>query len=220
MKEIWKTIYDNYEISNTGRLKSNFTNKLLRFEVSKKGYFITKIIVDGKRKRIGVHRLVALAFIPNPNNYPQINHKDENPQNNNVENLEWCTAKYNMNYGSLPAKISKMKKGTKNPFFGKKHTEETKAKMRKKHYISKEAHQKMSNDASKRLSNQKWINNGIINKRVMVAELNNYLQNGWILHRLPNSKTSMSLKKYYENNPEKKYWGANKNKGIKFGGKK
>lgn len=55
-----------------------------------------------------MHRLVALAFIPNPNNYPQINHKDEDKGNNNVDNLEWCTAKYNMNYGSV--KYAKAKK--------------------------------------------------------------------------------------------------------------
>lgn len=50
--------------------------------------------------RRSIHRLVAEAFIPNPNNYPCINHKDENPSNNNIDNLEWCTYKYNANYGT------------------------------------------------------------------------------------------------------------------------
>lgn len=57
-----------------------------------------------KRKNGREHRLVAEAFIPNPNNYPCINHKDENRKNNNVENLEWCTYKYNINYGNRTKK--------------------------------------------------------------------------------------------------------------------
>ena len=56
-------------------------------------------------KRYFIHRLVAQAFIPNPNNLPEINHKDENPLNNNVDNLEWCTHQYNSNYGKRPKKI-------------------------------------------------------------------------------------------------------------------
>jgi len=55
---------------------------------------------DGDRKKFPVHRLVASTFIPNPNNYPQINHKDEDKTNNSISNLEWCTAKYNINYGT------------------------------------------------------------------------------------------------------------------------
>lgn len=58
----------------------------------------------GKRKSYILHRLVAKAFLPNPNNYPVINHKDENTHNNRVDNLEWCTQKYNINYGTRTQK--------------------------------------------------------------------------------------------------------------------
>ena len=53
-----------------------------------------------------IHRLVALTFLPNPNRLPQVNHKDENKENNSVENLEWCDAKYNSNYGTRNARVA------------------------------------------------------------------------------------------------------------------
>lgn len=62
------------------------------------------------RKRFYIHRLVAEAFISNINNYKEINHKDENPKNNNVNNLEWCSRKYNMNYKTLPSRINEKNK--------------------------------------------------------------------------------------------------------------
>lgn len=62
---------------------------------------------DKKRKHFYVHRLVAEAFIPNPNNYPEVNHKDENPLNNNMNNLEWCTHSYNMTYGTCQERSRK-----------------------------------------------------------------------------------------------------------------
>ena len=92
-----------YQVSNDGKVRTCHYGfwKILTDCVTKYGYK-SVLLHDGKggRKNARVHRLVAEAFIPNPNNYPYINHKDENKQNNNVNNLEWCTAKYNSNYGT------------------------------------------------------------------------------------------------------------------------
>ena len=66
-----------------------------------RGYLKVKLIKNGTGKYAYVHRLVALAFIDNPNHYTEVNHKDENPKNNTVENLEWCTRSYNMSYGTI-----------------------------------------------------------------------------------------------------------------------
>ena len=105
--EIWKDIegYEGlYQVSNLGRVKSlNYhrtgKEKILRLEKSQ-GYYIADLCINGKAKHYKVHRLVAEAFIPNPENLPEINHKDENPSNNNVNNLEYCDRKYNNSYGS------------------------------------------------------------------------------------------------------------------------
>lgn len=94
-----------YQVSNLGRVKSlnyNHTKKekILKWSKDKDGYLISSLCKEGKHKTFTVHRLVAEAFLDNPHNYPCINHKDENKTNNNVENLEWCTVKYNVNYGT------------------------------------------------------------------------------------------------------------------------
>lgn len=105
MVEIWKPVvgYEGlYEVSNTGEVRSLFRyKKLLKPTVARNGYCAVELFKNKKRKHILVHRLVALAFIPNPDNLPMVNHKDETRDNNCVENLEWCTAKYNMNFGTL-----------------------------------------------------------------------------------------------------------------------
>ena len=110
MNEIWKPIdgFDGYEISNLGRVKSYKIDKengiIMKPYKTTKGYLQIDISLDGRkrknRKHLAVHRLVALAFIPNPDNLPEVNHKDENKENNCVDNLEWCTTKYNCNYGN------------------------------------------------------------------------------------------------------------------------
>ena len=96
--------FPDYIIFDDGRVYSKITNKFLKQSYSG-GYLTVELFSErGKSRRILVHRLVAMAFIPNPYNYPQVNHKDENKTNNNVDNLEWCTAKYNMNYGTGKAR--------------------------------------------------------------------------------------------------------------------
>ena len=112
MKEEWKVIKENpnYIVSNMGNVKSlNYRRtgreKILKLKIDKNGYQIVGLWKNGIKKIYSVHRLVAQAFIPNPNNLPQVNHKDENKQNNCVENLEWCDAKYNNNYGTRTKRI-------------------------------------------------------------------------------------------------------------------
>ena len=109
MKEIWKDIvgYEGlYKISNYGRVKNK--NKVLKLKVDKDWYYRIGLSKNNKQKFYFIHRLVAQAFIPNPNDYPQVNHKDQSPNkklgifaNNNVANLEWCDCKYNNNYGTV-----------------------------------------------------------------------------------------------------------------------
>lgn len=117
MEEIWKDIkgYEGlYQVSNLGRVRSiertikhkstygglyHIRGQILKLKQDK-GYLRIGLKKDNIKKYYSIHRLVAEAFIPNPHNYAQINHKDENPKNNEVNNLEWCTAKYNINYGT------------------------------------------------------------------------------------------------------------------------
>ncbi len=101
----WKRMFNNYYVSSDGRVYSLFTNKVLKPAIDRYGYYKVTLTVNNKLKYITVHRLVASAFIPNPNNLPQVNHKDENKLNNNVENLEWCDAKYNSNYGTRSIRV-------------------------------------------------------------------------------------------------------------------
>lgn len=105
MEEIWKDIkeYEGmYQISNLGRVKSLKYGKeyIKKISIHHSNYNIIKLHKDGVGKTFQIHRLVAQHFIPNPDNLPQVNHKDENTLNNSVNNLEWCDSKYNANYGT------------------------------------------------------------------------------------------------------------------------
>lgn len=104
----WKQIenFPNYSISNTGIVMNTKKNKQMTI-YTRKGYSIVKLSINNKAKEMKVHRLVANAFIPNPNNFPCVNHKDENKSNNNIDNLEWCTYEYNNSYGTRIERQSK-----------------------------------------------------------------------------------------------------------------
>lgn len=103
----------NYKISNYGNVLSvSYGNtgkpKLLTPKLISKGkYYAVDIRINGDKKTVLVHRLVAKMFIPNPDNLPQINHKDENTHNNKSDNLEWCSRSYNCSYGNRMSKIKK-----------------------------------------------------------------------------------------------------------------
>lgn len=108
--EIWKPIPDYeglYEVSNLGRIRSlyNYRKYNVLTQNIKRGYYQIGLRKNGIRKWYQVHRLVAETFIPNPNNLPQVNHKNENKLDNEISNLEWCSVSYNNMYGSRLKRI-------------------------------------------------------------------------------------------------------------------
>ena len=150
MNEIWKDIYYEdkgkiydyrgyYQVSNYGRIKSleRYDNmnrlvkeKILKLNKNKRGKYenaksdlLVHLSVDGVKRKLIVSRIVAFMFIENddPINKTQVNHIDEDPENNNIDNLEWCTNEYNQNFG------------TKN----KRHSDIMKGKKKEKYYMGK-----------------------------------------------------------------------------------
>lgn len=95
-----------YAVTSCGKVWGYKRKKFLAPRLNN-GYLRVVLCKNGARKDFFVQRIVAETFIPNPNNLPQVNHKDENKKNNCVENLEWCDATYNINYGTRNARMSK-----------------------------------------------------------------------------------------------------------------
>lgn len=115
--EIWKPIegYEDYQISNYGRVKTfkkrgdKINGVIHGLCKTNKGYYILKLYKNGRWKYNLVHRLVATAFISNPDNAAYVNHKDEDPSNNKADNLEWCSFIYNRNYGTCKERANRGK---------------------------------------------------------------------------------------------------------------
>lgn len=145
--EVWRDIqgYEGiYQVSNLGRVKSlgrevfnaltqtyvHIPSRIMRAGKGKNSrYYLVRLSSKGKQRNFSVHRLVAEAFILNPENKPQIDHIDGNTINNTVENLRWCTAKENCNN---PLRLNKFL-GANNHYFGKRHSVKTRQKMRLSH---------------------------------------------------------------------------------------
>ena len=175
-KIIWKDIpgYEGlYKVSNTGKIFSIATNRELSVIQKKDGYTCISLCdKDHNKKQYRIHQLVAKVFIPNPNNLPMINHKNEIKNDNRVENLEWCNNFYNSNYGNrnliisqkmkgkskskeaiekrritMKEKLSNMTKEERQAMFGRTMSEERKKQMsieRRKENLSQETIEKMS----------------------------------------------------------------------------
>lgn len=113
IEEVWKDIqsYEGYyQISNHGRVKSfhiNKKGKLLKIALANTGYESVGLYKNRIQRKASPHRLVAEHFIPNPHNYPEVNHIDEKKTNNHVNNLEWCSKEYNLNHGTRNRRIAK-----------------------------------------------------------------------------------------------------------------
>ena len=127
--EIWRDIkgFEGlYQVSNLGRVRTvshkvlmtdgrvyTVNEKILTGDKSNNGYLAVHLWYKGKSKHLYIHRLVAETFIPNPNNLPCINHKDEDKTKNCVDNLEWCSYEYNANYGTRTQRIADRQKNNK-----------------------------------------------------------------------------------------------------------
>lgn len=127
-KEEWRPVVGHeglYEVSNYGRVKSlprtvirrngsplPVSGGIIRPYINTHGYYHYNLYRNKKTRKVGAHRLVAEAFLPNPKKYGYINHKDENPLNNFVDNLEWCTQSYNINYGTCIERMKATKRRT------------------------------------------------------------------------------------------------------------
>jgi predicted DNA-binding WGR domain protein len=98
--EFWEVsnVDKNYLVSNFGRVKSLRTNKILKQTTDRNGYLHVCLCTNNKRKNMMVHRLVALSYLPNPEDKPEVNHIDGNKENNRIDNLEWATSKENIDH--------------------------------------------------------------------------------------------------------------------------
>lgn len=105
-------MYKNYIITKEGSIISKYTGKQLYVHINKKGYHFVRLYVDGQSKTYLVHRLVAQLYVPNPDDKPEVNHKDGNKSNNNDWNLEWVTGQENVDHSVITGLV---KRGSDRP---------------------------------------------------------------------------------------------------------
>lgn len=198
MMEEWKEIpgYEGlYEVSNQGNVRNVRRNTLLRLSKTNNGYKRVFLCKNGIKTGFQVHRLVAQSFIPNPLNLPQVNHKDEDKTNNNVDNLEWCSAKYNINFGT--ARIRSINTKIKNGYVNEENVGLSQEEWRKKYY--EENREKI------REYNREYKEE---NKEKIREQNNEYRERN-------REKIREHMREYYKKNKEKYKEYYEKNKGRK-----
>jgi len=163
-QEIWKEIpgFSNYLASNKGRIYSKFYNKTLKQCGTKDGYLKVTLYKNHKGTTKKSHRFIALTFIPNKLDKPQINHKDGNKKNNNIENLEWCTLKENINHAKKTGLINSEKA---------KAAYKTRLRIYGKEYLSKKASEgaKKCNAKQSVKTKEKIYGKGYMKKLALIA---------------------------------------------------
>lgn len=219
MSEQWKDVegYERiYQISTLGNLRRlageiETERGLRRLPARMKkavlvdGYLYYSLSANNINKRFAAHRLVATAFIPNPDNKPDVNHLNGNKTDNRVENLEWCTRSENMQHAMSMGLWSQYDRhGEKNPMYGKHHSNDAKRKIARVHLgtrHSEEAKKKMSEtrhnmklseihkqrigeNAHKCNSGRRWINKDNIQKFVRPDVLQHFLNDGWVIGKI------------------------------------
>lgn len=212
--ETWKDVkgYEgHYQVSSCGRVKSvkrayktkkswKTVPERIRIAVKTHGYLYCVLWKDGKHERFAIHRMVADAFLENPEGLPVVNHKDGNKENNNVSNLEWCTHSEN-SYHAFRTGLRKPynMSGEHNPMYGKhqsasakekiaevhrgrKHTEEARKKMslRKTGVRFTEEHKRnLAASVSKAKKGARKMTDGNVKRFIRASEIDEYLKNGW-----------------------------------------
>ena len=168
--EIWRDVkgFEGlYKVNRKGEIYSVLNNIIRPPKDNGYGYDNINLNKNGKKITKYIHRIVAEAFIPNPNNYPIVNHKDENKKNNNVENLEWCTVSYNNNYGTAKVRRTLSTKET-----WKNMSEEKRKEISENH---RKAAIKYMNSISKEEKIKKFTNKSINMTNIMRIVYVNYL---------------------------------------------
>lgn len=211
----WKEIKGwegRYDVSNNGEIRSWYYGlkrlsepRLLKIKTDKDGYRVITLHHGDIKKTYIVHRLVAIAFLPNPQKLPQINHIDGDKNNNSVDNLEWCSSQKNMRHAFDSGLISKenISKGQKRRYSRDSEKEKSKnrtvamwqdpafrAKVVQAHRTDE--YRKAQSERRKKQApptlGRRCINNGETEKRIPCNVLTNYLGNGWKLGRLPKER--------------------------------